>query len=71
MTVLTIVTSPLPDTSRLWQEHARRPGQLSEVANCFVFLASADSSFISGSTTHPNGQSWQAAIPTLIPAPNC
>ncbi|KAL9931841.1 hypothetical protein V8E36_009391 [Tilletia maclaganii] len=33
-----------------------RPGQPSEVATCFVFLASADSSYISGSTLHPNGQ---------------
>jgi NAD(P)-dependent dehydrogenase (short-subunit alcohol dehydrogenase family) len=32
-----------------------RPGQPSEVATCFVFLASADSSFISGSVLHPNG----------------
>ena len=32
-----------------------RPGQPSEIATCFVFLASQDSSFISGSTLHPNG----------------
>ena len=32
-----------------------RPGQPSEVATCFVFLASQDSSFISGQTLHPNG----------------
>lgn len=32
-----------------------RPGQPSEVATCFVFLASPDSSFISGSVLHPNG----------------
>ncbi|KAH7356507.1 hypothetical protein BKA65DRAFT_393791 [Rhexocercosporidium sp. MPI-PUGE-AT-0058] len=32
-----------------------RPGQPSEVATCFVFLASADSSFISGQSLHPNG----------------
>ncbi|QKX56421.1 uncharacterized protein TRUGW13939_03526 [Talaromyces rugulosus] len=32
-----------------------RPGQPSEVATCFVFLASADSSFISGQCLHPNG----------------
>jgi len=32
-----------------------RPGQPSEVATCFVFLASPDSSFISGQSLHPNG----------------
>ncbi|KAL5345795.1 hypothetical protein ACLOAV_009549 [Pseudogymnoascus australis] len=32
-----------------------RPGQPSEVATCFVFLASSDSSFISGQSLHPNG----------------
>ncbi|KAI9796546.1 MAG: hypothetical protein M1833_006110 [Piccolia ochrophora] len=32
-----------------------RPGQPSEVATCFVFLASLDSSFMSGQSLHPNG----------------
>lgn len=32
-----------------------RPGQPSEIATCFVFLASQDSSFISGQSLHPNG----------------
>ncbi|PGH27853.1 hypothetical protein AJ80_00403 [Polytolypa hystricis UAMH7299] len=32
-----------------------RPGQLSEIATCFVFLASQDSSFMSGQCLHPNG----------------
>ncbi|KAJ6161183.1 hypothetical protein N7470_004579 [Penicillium chermesinum] len=32
-----------------------RAGQPSEIATCFVFLASADSSFISGQCLHPNG----------------
>lgn len=32
-----------------------RPGQPSEVATCFVFLASPDSSFIWGQSLHPNG----------------
>ncbi|KAI9739419.1 MAG: hypothetical protein M1818_005107 [Claussenomyces sp. TS43310] len=32
-----------------------RPGQPSEIATCFVFLASPDSSFISGQSLHPNG----------------
>jgi len=32
-----------------------RPGQPSEVATCFVFLAGPDSSFMSGQSLHPNG----------------
>lgn len=32
-----------------------RPAQPSEIATCFVFLASQDSSFISGQSLHPNG----------------
>ncbi|OCL07231.1 3-oxoacyl-reductase [Glonium stellatum] len=32
-----------------------RPAQPSEIATCFVFLASTDSSAISGQTLHPNG----------------
>lgn len=32
-----------------------RPGQPSEIATCFVFLASQDSSFMSGQVLHPNG----------------
>jgi NAD(P)-dependent dehydrogenase (short-subunit alcohol dehydrogenase family) len=32
-----------------------RPGQPSECATCYVFLASCDSSYISGQTLHPNG----------------
>lgn len=32
-----------------------RPGQPSEIATCFVFLASQDSTLISGQTLHPNG----------------
>ncbi|MDD5578106.1 MAG: SDR family oxidoreductase [Methylobacter sp.] len=32
-----------------------RPGQPEEVANCFVFLASDDASYISGQVLHPNG----------------
>jgi len=32
-----------------------RPAQPSEIATCFVFLASADSSMISGHSLHPNG----------------
>jgi NAD(P)-dependent dehydrogenase (short-subunit alcohol dehydrogenase family) len=33
----------------------KRPGQPSEVAMCYVFLASDDSSYISGQILHPNG----------------
>lgn len=33
----------------------KRAGQPSEVATCFVFLASSDSSYISGNVLHPNG----------------
>jgi NAD(P)-dependent dehydrogenase (short-subunit alcohol dehydrogenase family) len=32
-----------------------RPGQPSEIATCFVFLASQDSTLISGQSLHPNG----------------
>ena len=32
-----------------------RPGQPEEVAPCFVFLASEDSSYITGQVLHPNG----------------
>jgi NAD(P)-dependent dehydrogenase (short-subunit alcohol dehydrogenase family) len=33
----------------------KRPGQPEEVANCYVFLASDDSSYIAGQILHPNG----------------
>jgi NAD(P)-dependent dehydrogenase (short-subunit alcohol dehydrogenase family) len=33
----------------------KRAGQPDEVAPCYVFLASEDSSFISGQVLHPNG----------------
>ena len=32
-----------------------RAGQPSEVAPCYIFLASSDSSYITGSVLHPNG----------------
>ena len=35
----------------------KRAGEPKEVANCFVFLASDDSSYIAGQTLHPNGGS--------------
>jgi len=33
----------------------KRPGQPDEVAPCFVFLASSDSSYMTGQVLHPNG----------------
>jgi NAD(P)-dependent dehydrogenase (short-subunit alcohol dehydrogenase family) len=33
----------------------KRPGQPEEIAPCYVFLASADSSYMSGQVLHPNG----------------
>ncbi|KAJ5757857.1 uncharacterized protein N7511_006551 [Penicillium nucicola] len=56
-----IWTPLIPSTmhsSAMEQFHAvpiGRPGQPSEVATCFVFLASQDSSYISGQCLHPNG----------------
>ncbi len=32
-----------------------RPGQPEEVAPCYVFLASEDSSYMTGQVLHPNG----------------
>jgi NAD(P)-dependent dehydrogenase (short-subunit alcohol dehydrogenase family) len=33
----------------------KRPGEPEEVAPCYVFLASAESSYMSGQVLHPNG----------------
>jgi NAD(P)-dependent dehydrogenase (short-subunit alcohol dehydrogenase family) len=33
----------------------KRPGQPSEIAPCYVFLASQDSSYMTGQILHPNG----------------
>lgn len=33
----------------------KRPGQPEEVATCYVFLASPDSSYMTGQVLHPNG----------------
>jgi NAD(P)-dependent dehydrogenase (short-subunit alcohol dehydrogenase family) len=33
----------------------KRAGQPAEVAPCYVFLASEDSSYITGQILHPNG----------------
>jgi len=35
-----------------------RVGQPDEIAPCFVFLASDDSSYMTGETLHPNGGEW-------------
>ena len=43
------------DAQKSFTSPMRRPGQSSEAATCFVFLASEDSSFISGQSLHPNG----------------
>jgi NAD(P)-dependent dehydrogenase (short-subunit alcohol dehydrogenase family) len=54
------VTAVLPHLQKkieTWKSEAQmgRPGQPCEVATCYVFLASEDSSYISGQTLHPNG----------------
>jgi NAD(P)-dependent dehydrogenase (short-subunit alcohol dehydrogenase family) len=33
----------------------KRPGQRDEIAPCYVFLASNDSSYMTGQVLHPNG----------------
>jgi len=33
----------------------KRPGQPAEIAPCYVFLASQDSSYMTGQVLHPNG----------------
>jgi NAD(P)-dependent dehydrogenase (short-subunit alcohol dehydrogenase family) len=43
------------DAKKQFTSPMGRPGQPSEIATCFVFLASSDSSFISGQSLHPNG----------------
>jgi NAD(P)-dependent dehydrogenase (short-subunit alcohol dehydrogenase family) len=35
----------------------QRPGQPDEVAPCYIFLASADASYMTGQVLHPNGGS--------------
>lgn len=37
------------------KEPMGRPGQLVQVATCFVFLESSDSRYMSGQVLHPNG----------------
>jgi len=54
-TPLVVSTMKKENLEQFNQTPMGRPGQPSEVATCCVFLASSDSSFISGSTLHPNG----------------
>ena len=35
----------------------QRPGQPDEIARCYMFLASADASYMTGQVLHPNGGS--------------
>ncbi|KAI5848595.1 hypothetical protein DFP73DRAFT_492652 [Morchella snyderi] len=56
-TPLVVATMTSEDLDGFHSTPMGRAGQPSEVATCFVFLASADSSFISGQTLHPNGGS--------------
>ncbi|OAL36626.1 hypothetical protein AYO20_03958 [Fonsecaea nubica] len=43
------------DAQKQFTSPLGRPAQPSEIATCFVFLASSDSSMISGQSLHPNG----------------
>jgi len=54
-TPLVIATMTTEDLDGFAGTPMGRPSQPSEIATCFVFLASADSSSISGSVLHPNG----------------
>ncbi|KAI5857941.1 hypothetical protein BZA05DRAFT_385337 [Tricharina praecox] len=56
-TPLVISTMTTEDLDSFGSTPMGRPGQPSEIATCFVFLASSDSSMISGQTLHPNGGS--------------
>ncbi|TRM59255.1 hypothetical protein BD626DRAFT_409228 [Schizophyllum amplum] len=54
-TPLVVATMGKENLSQFNATPMGRPGQPSEIATCCVFLASQDSSFISGQTLHPNG----------------
>lgn len=54
-TPLVISTMTTEDLDQFSSTPMGRPGQPSEIATCMVFLASQDSSMISGQTLHPNG----------------
>lgn len=54
-TPLVVSTMDKESRSQLRSTLIGRLGQPSEIATCYVFLASGDSSFISGQVLHPNG----------------
>jgi NAD(P)-dependent dehydrogenase (short-subunit alcohol dehydrogenase family) len=55
-TPLIVSTFPEEKVRKFGQDTPmKRPGQPDEVASCFVFLASQDSSYIAGQILHPNG----------------
>lgn len=54
-TPLVVSTMDEESLNQLGSTPMGRPGQPSEIATCYVFLASQDSSFISGQVLHPNG----------------
>jgi NAD(P)-dependent dehydrogenase (short-subunit alcohol dehydrogenase family) len=54
-TPLVVSTMSKEELSQLSATPMGRVGQPSEIATCYVFLASQDSSFISGQVLHPNG----------------
>lgn len=54
-TPLVISTMTTEDLDKFAATPMGRAAQPSEIATCFVFLASDDSSMISGQTLHPNG----------------
>jgi NAD(P)-dependent dehydrogenase (short-subunit alcohol dehydrogenase family) len=54
-TPLVVSTMDKESLGQLGSTPMGRPGQPSEIATCYVFLASRDSSFISGQVLHPNG----------------
>jgi len=54
-TPLIVSTMPEDSIAELGSTPMGRPGQPSEIATCYVFLASQDSSFMSGQVLHPNG----------------
>jgi len=54
-TPLIVSTMPEESIAELGSTPMGRPGQPSEIATSYVFLASQDSSFMSGQVLHPNG----------------
>jgi NAD(P)-dependent dehydrogenase (short-subunit alcohol dehydrogenase family) len=57
--IITPLNPPLMDRKE-WEEFGsktrmKRAGQPDEVAPCFIFLACADASYITGQVLHPNG----------------